>query len=131
MKLLNILAAVALTVTISSAQDVMQKSMNIMEKGMSEIQQGFLNNNVDLIKSGTEKVRKGNELFSDKKVIAQYLPENKRHMVNIAANAAERIKLDANVLELNLENKAYNDAANAYSDMMNACARCHSIVRSW
>ncbi|AXH13176.1 hypothetical protein [Halarcobacter bivalviorum] len=131
MKLLNILAAVALTVTISSAQDVMQKSMNIMEKGMSEIQQGFLNNNVDLIKSGTEKVRKGNELFSDKKVIAQYLPENKRHMVNIAANAAERIKLDANVLELNLENKAYIDAANAYSDMMNACARCHSIVRSW
>lgn len=102
-----------------------------MEKGMSEIQQGFLNNNVDLIKSGTEKVRKGNELFSDKKVIAQYLPENKRHMVNIAANAAERIKLDANVLELNLENKAYIDAANAYSDMMNACARCHSIVRSW
>lgn len=131
MKLLNILAAVALTVTISSAQDVMQKSMNIMEKGMSEIQQGFLNNNVDLIKSGTEKVRKGNELFSDKKVIAQYLPDNKRHMVNIAANAAERIKLDANVLELNLENKAYIDAANAYSDMMNACARCHSIVRSW
>ncbi len=131
MKLLKILAAVALTISISSAQDVMQKSMNIMEEGMSEIQKGFLNNSVELIKSGTEKVRKGNELFSDKKVITQYLPDNKKHMVNIAANAAERIKLDANVLELNLENKAYIDAANAYSDMMNACARCHSIVRSW
>ncbi|MGB0989413.1 hypothetical protein CRV03_11455 [Arcobacter sp. F155] len=131
MKLLKILAAVALTVSISSAQDVMQKSMNIMEQGMSEIQKGFLNNSVELIKSGTAKVRKGNELFSDKKVIAQYLPENKKHMVNIAENAAQRIKLDANVLELNLENNAYIDAANAYSDMMNACARCHSIVRSW
>lgn len=131
MKLLKILAAVALTVSISSAQDVMQKSMNIMEQGMSEIQKGFLNNSVELIKSGTAKVRKGNELFSDKKVIAQYLPENKKHMVNIAENAAQRIQLDANVLELNLENNAYIDAANAYSDMMNACARCHSIVRSW
>ncbi|WP_417331758.1 hypothetical protein [Halarcobacter sp.] len=131
MKLLKILAAVALTVSISSAQDVMQKSMNIMEQGMSEIQKGFLNNSVELIKSGTAKVREGNKLFSDKKVIAQYLPENKKHMVNIAENAAQRIKLDANVLELNLENNAYIDAANAYSDMMNACARCHSIVRSW
>ncbi len=131
MKLLKILAAVALTVSISSAQDVMQKSMNIMEQGMSEIQKGFLNNSVELIKSGTAKVREGNKLFSDKKVIAQYLPENKKHMVNIAENAAQRIQLDANVLELNLENNAYIDAANAYSDMMNACARCHSIVKSW
>ncbi|NVJ52118.1 MAG: hypothetical protein HWD90_00395 [Campylobacteraceae bacterium] len=131
MKLLKILAAVALTVSISSAQDVMQKSMNIMEEGMSEIQKGFLNNSVELIKSGTSKVIEGNKLFSDKKVIAQYLPEHKKHMVNIAENAAQRIKLDANVLELNLDNKAYIDAANAYSDMMNACARCHSIVRSW
>ncbi|RXK13322.1 hypothetical protein CP965_05840 [Halarcobacter mediterraneus] len=131
MKLIKILAALALTACISSAQDVMQKSMNIMEQGMTEIQKGFLNNNIELIKSGTQKVREGNTLFSDEKVIAQYLPENKKHMVNIASNAAKRISLDANVLELNLENKAYIDAANAYSDMMNACARCHSIVRAW
>ncbi len=131
MKLIKILAALALTACISSAQDVMQKSMNIMEQGMTEIQKGFLNNNIELIKSGTQKVREGNTLFSDEKVIAQYLPENKKHMVNIASNAAKRISLDANVLELNLENNAYIDAANAYSDMMNACARCHSIVRAW
>ena len=131
MKLIKILAALALTACISSAQDVMQKSMNIMEQGMTEIQKGFLNNNIELIKSGTQKVREGNTLFSDKKIIAQYLPENKKHMVNIASNAAKRISLDANVLELNLESKAYIDAANAYSDMMNACARCHSIIRAW
>ena len=131
MKLLKILAALALTVSIASAQDVMQKSMNIMEQGMNEIQKGFLHNSIELIKSGTEKVKNGNKLFSDEKVISQYLPQNKKHMSNIAANAAKRITLDATVLELNLDNKAYVDAANAYSDMMNACARCHSIVRSW
>lgn len=131
MKFINILTAAVLTVSVASAQDVMQKSMAIMEKGMVEIQQGFLNNNVELIRSGTKLVREGNELFSDKKVIAQYLPESKKHMVNVAENAAKRIDLDANVLELNLDDKAYINAANAYSDMLNACARCHSIVRSW
>lgn len=131
MKLLNILAAVVLTVSVSSAEDVMKKSMSLMEQGMTQIQQGFLNNNVELIRSGSKLVRDGNNLFSDKEVIAQYLQSDKKHMVNVAANAAKRIDLDVNVLELNLDDKAYINAANAYSDILNACARCHSIVRSW
>ncbi|QDF27954.1 hypothetical protein [Halarcobacter anaerophilus] len=131
MKLVNILTAAALTISVASAQDVMQKSMSIMEEGMTQIQKGFLNNNIELIKSGTKLVKDGNKLFSDKKIIAQYLPENKKHMVNVAENAAKRIELDVNVLELNIDEKAYINAANAYSDVLNACARCHSIVRSW
>lgn len=131
MKLVNILLAVTLTVSIATAQDVMQKSMSIMEEGMTLIQKGFLNNNIGLIEEGTKLVKQGNKLFSDKKIIAQYLPEDKKHMVNVAENAAKRIELDVNVLELNLEGKAYINAANAYSDVLNACARCHSIVRSW
>jgi len=131
MKLVNLLVAATLTVSIASAEDVMKKSMSIMENGMTQIQQGFLNNNLELIKSGSKLVREGNAMFSEKKVIAQYLPKNKKHMVNVAENAAKRIDLDVNVLELNLDDKAYINAANAYSDMLNACARCHSIVRSW
>ncbi|MEZ4692818.1 MAG: hypothetical protein R2837_02155 [Aliarcobacter sp.] len=109
----------------------MQKSMSIMEKGMTQIQQGFLNNNLQLIKDGAKLVKEGNELFSDKKVIASYLPDNKKHMANVAENASKRIALDINVLELNLDDKAYVNAANAYSDMLNACSSCHSIVRNW
>ena len=131
MKLLNILTAAALTISIASADDIMKKSMSIMEEGMSQIQQGFLNNNVELIKSGSKLVKDGNKMFSQKEVISQYLPANKKHMVNVAENASKRIDLDVNVLELNLDDKAYINAANAYSDMLNACARCHSIVRSW
>jgi len=131
MKLVNLIAAVALSVSIASAQDVMQKSMSIMEQGMVQIQKGFLNNDIELIKSGAKLIKEGNELFSDKKVIAQYLPENKKHMVNVAENAAKRVELDVSVLELNIDDKAYINAANAYSDILNACARCHSIVRNW
>ena len=131
MKLVKILVAASLFVAAANANDVMQKSMSIMEKGMTQIQQGFLNNNLELIKQGTELVKEGNSLFSDKKVISQYLPENKKHMVNVAENASKRIALDINVLELNLDEKAYVNAANAYSDMLNACSSCHSIVRNW
>ncbi|WP_320036020.1 hypothetical protein [Halarcobacter sp.] len=131
MKFINILTAAALTISVASAQDVMQKSMSIMEEGMTQIQKGFLNNNVQLIESGAKLVKEGNKLFSNKNIITVYLPDNKKHMVNVAENAAKRIELDVSVLELNLEEKAYINAANAYSDVLNACARCHSIVRSW
>lgn len=131
MKLAKLLVACTLAFGVANAQDVMQKSMSIMEKGMTQIQKGFLNNNLELIKEGSALVKQGNELFSDKKVIKNYLPENKKHLVNVAAAASERINLDLTVLELNLDEKAYLNAADAYSDMLNACSRCHSIVRSW
>ncbi len=131
MKLLNILTAAVLTLSVASAEDVMKKSMSVMTEGMSQIQQGFLHNNLELIKSGAKLVKDGNTMFSDKKVISAYLPNEKKHMVNVAENAAKRIDLDVSILELNLEGKAYINAANAYSDILNACARCHSIVRSW
>ena len=131
MKLTKLLIASSLLAVSLSANDVMQKSMSIMEKGMTQIQQGFLNNNLQLIKDGTKLVKEGNALFSDKKVIGEFLPTNKKHMVNVAENASKRIALDVNELEVNLDNKAYVNAANAYSDMLNACSSCHSIVRNW
>lgn len=131
MKLGKLLLACTLIIGTANAEDVMKKSMSIMEMGMTEIQQGFLNNNLELIKSGSKLVKEGNTLFSKKEVIEKYLPKDKKHMVNVAENAAKRIDLDVTVLELNLDDKAYINAANAYSDMLNACARCHSIVRSW
>jgi hypothetical protein len=131
MKLTKLLVIAALVVVSANANDVMQKSMSTMEKGMIQIQQGFLNNNLGLIKDGTKLVKEGSALFSDRKVIAEYLPENKKHMVNVAENASKRISFDIAELETNLDNKAFINAANAYSDMLNACSSCHSIVRSW
>lgn len=131
MKLAKLIIATTLFVVAASANDVMQKSMSVMEKGMVQIQQGFLNNNIGLIKEGTKLVKEGNALFSDKKVIGEFLPTNKKHMVNVAENASKRIALDVNELEVNLDNKAFINAANSYSDMLNACSSCHSIVRNW
>lgn len=131
MKISKLLIAGILTVSFANAQDVMQKSMSMMELGMTQIQQGFLNNNLELIKEGSKLVEQGNEMFSDKDVIVKYLPKNKKHMANVAANTSKRITLDVSVLNLNLDDKAYVNASNAYSDILNACSRCHAIVRNW
>jgi len=131
MKLSKILLAGILSVSFASANDVMKNSMNIMQKGMEEVQFGFINNNSDLIKSGLAQIQKGNKMFSNESVIAKYLPEDKKHLVNVAVNASKRIAADTTIVELNLDDKAYTKAAEGYSDMLNACSRCHGIVRSW
>ncbi len=130
MKLTKILAAVVLSVGISQA-DTMTKSMNIMQQGIEQVQFGFINNNQQMIRDGLAQIIKGNSMFSDEALIKKYLPKDKKHMVNVAENASKRIHLDANIIELNLDDKAYTKAAEGYSDMLNACSRCHGIIRSW
>jgi hypothetical protein len=131
MKLKSLLLAAVLSVTAANANDVMQKSMGIMQSGIEMVQYGFINNNSQMIKDGLAKIKEGNGLFSNPSTIKKYLPSNKSHMVNVAENASKRIYLDANIIELNLDDKAYTKAAEGYSDMLNACSRCHGIVRSW
>lgn len=132
MKLKNLIIASILSVSVASANsDVMQKSMSLMAKGMNSIQTGFMHNNVESIREGVKLIEKGNALFSDKDVISKYLPKEKQHLINVAANQAKRISLDLSVLNLRLDEKEYINAANAYSDILNACSRCHSIVRKW
>lgn len=131
MKLLKLLFISSIAAcSIYANSDVMQKSMSAMEQGMALIQKGFLNNNVELIKEGNKLVQEGNSLFA-KEGSAAYLPENKKHLANIADNASKRIALDVVELEENLKNKAFIKAGNSYSDMLNACSNCHSIVRGW
>jgi hypothetical protein len=102
-----------------------------MQKGIEQVQFGFINNNEQMVREGLKSITKGNAMFSDEALIKKSLPANKKHMFNVAENASKRIAADATIIELNLDDKAYTKAAEGYSDMLNACSRCHSIVRSW
>ena len=131
MKLMNLLAAALLSVSVASADDAMKSSMTKMDMGMNMIQKGFMHNDTALILDGAKLVEEGNKMFSEKEVIAKHLPAGKDHMVNTAVNQADRIDLDAKSIAVRINSKAYIDAANAYSDMLNACSRCHALVRNW
>jgi hypothetical protein len=99
----------------------MQKSMSIMEKGMTQIQQGFLNN-IKLIQNGAKLVKIVKKIINyfQKKIISQYLPKDKKYMINIAENTSKRIDFNINVLELTLDNKAYINTTNTYSNTCTA-----------
>ncbi len=131
MKLTKILMAGILSVSFASANDAMTKSMNIMQQGIEQVQFGFINNNEKMVREGLVQIKKGNTMFSSETLIKAALPDNKKHMTNVAVNASKRITADATIIELNLDDKAYTKAAEGYADMMNACSRCHGLIRSW
>jgi len=131
MKLTKILMAGILSVSFASANDAMTKSMNIMQQGIEQVQFGFINNNEKMVREGLVQIKKGNTMFSSETLIKAALPDDKKHMTNVAVNASKRITADATIIELNLDDKAYTKAAEGYADMMNACSRCHGLIRSW
>ncbi|MCD4757770.1 MAG: hypothetical protein K8R39_05825 [Arcobacteraceae bacterium] len=131
MKLTKILIAGILSVSFASANDAMTKSMNIMQQGIEQVQFGFINNNEKMVREGLVQIKKGNTMFSSETLIKAALPDDKKHMTNVAVNASKRITADATIIELNLDDKAYTKAAEGYADMMNACSRCHGLIRSW
>jgi len=131
MKIKSLLLAVVLSVTAANADDVMKKSMGMMSAGMNDIQAGFMNNNIHQIRSGATLVEEGNKLFSSKETIKQYLPDNKKHLVNTAIKHSDTIRGQVTVLNLKLDEKAFLKAGQAYADMLNACSSCHAIVRNW
>lgn len=120
-----------LSVSFASANDAMTKSMNIMQQGIEQVQFGFINNNEKMVREGLVQIKKGNTMFSSETLIKAALPDDKKHMTNVAVNASKRITADATIIELNLDDKAYTKAAEGYADMMNACSRCHGLIRSW
>lgn len=131
MKIKGLVLASVLSFTMLSANDVMQKSMGLMQDGINKIQQGFINNDKKLIEAGSALVEEGNHLFSEKETISKYFPKDKSHMLNVAENQAKRITLGISVMNLNLDDKSYINATNAYADVLNACSRCHALIRSW
>ncbi|MDD3324648.1 MAG: hypothetical protein PHN38_05975 [Sulfurospirillaceae bacterium] len=121
--------------SVAFAQDVALKlnaeAMLAMENGLNNIQKGFLYNNIDLIKSGVDIVQKENRVYHDRKVIKSILPENKKLMENIALITSKRIENASEEMKAYLEMKQMRKAHESFSDMVNACTDCHTIVRGW
>lgn len=131
MKLLKITAiAFALSASLF-ANDVLVKNMTEMEGALNSIQRGFLYNSPALVKDGVKGIKETVKLFHDQKETQKYLPENKKHMSNIAYNSAKRMELAADELVLFIDAKEYSKAFSSYSEIMNSCNACHSVVRGW
>jgi len=132
-KLTMILASLSLVCSLnaSEAEKVNAMVMLNMENGLSNIQKGFLYNNLDLIKSGVDQVQKENASYHDRNVIKSILPENKKQMENLALITSKRIENATDEMKSYLALKQMKKAHNAFSDIVNACTDCHTLIRGW
>ncbi|MDD4506210.1 MAG: hypothetical protein PHE60_07560 [Sulfurospirillaceae bacterium] len=115
----------------SDAEKINAMVMINMENGLANIQKGFLYNNIDLIQSGVEQVQKENTIYHDRAVIRSILPENKKQMENLALITSKRIENATDEMKTYLALKQMKKAHNAFSDIVNACTDCHTLVRGW
>ncbi len=122
---------VASTLNAADAEKVNAMVMINMENGLASIQKGFLYNNLDMIKSGVDQVQKENMVYHDRKVIKSILPENRKQMENLALITSKRIENAAEEMKSYLALKQMKKAHSAFSDIVNACTDCHTLVRGW
>lgn len=112
------------------ANEALIKNMHDMEQGMDYIQKGYLYNNIELVKNGIAEIQKASQIL-EKMDTATYLPENKKHMANIALNSAKKINESLDEMQKLIDKKEIAKSNDAYSDVLSNCVICHSIVRNW
>jgi len=128
-----ILASLSLAYSLnaSEAEKINAIVMLNMENGLSNIQKGFLYNNMALVHDGIEQVEKENSTYENRNAIKAFLPEGKKQMENLAYISSKRIENATKEMKYYLSVNQPRKAHNAFSDMVNACTDCHTLVRGW
>jgi len=119
-----------LLVSASFANEVMQKNMIDMENALTKMQKGYLYNSLQMVNEGMDDLLKANKQFRDTQM-KSFLPDNKKHMYNIAVNSADRIDGAVANMKKYLAKKEYLRAHQSYGEIIYGCTSCHGIVRSW
>ena len=121
----------AFAASFAMAEDnPLQKNMYDMENALGKMQKGYLYNNIQMVHEGLNDLTAANKYFKDTQM-KTFLPENKRHMSNVAINSSERIDKSVLAMKKYLDKKEYLKAHESCGQIINGCTTCHSIVRSW
>jgi len=133
MKLTMIFASLSLVYSLnaSEAEKINAMVMLNMENGLANIQKGFLYNNMKLVQEGIDQVEKENSTYDNRNAIKSFLPEGKKQMENLAFISSKRIENAAKEMKYYLSANQPRKAHNAFSDIVNACTDCHTLVRGW
>jgi hypothetical protein len=129
-----LLASLCLVYSLNAADQVEKINAVVMlnmENGLANIQKGFLYNNMKLIQEGIEQVEKENSTYDNRDAIKSFLPEGKKQMENLAFLSSKRIENAAKEMKYYLSVNQPRKAHNAFSDIVNACTDCHTLIRGW
>ena len=129
-----ILASLSLVYSLNAANEVEKINAVVMlnmENGLANIQKGFLYNNMKLVQEGIDQVEKENSTYDNRSVIKAFLPEGKKQMENLAFISSKRIENAAKAMKYYLSTNQPRKAHNSFSEIVNACTDCHTLVRGW
>lgn len=133
-RLAMILASLSLAYSLNAASEVEKNNAVVMlnmENGLANIQKGFLYNNMKLVQDGIDQVEKENSTYDNRSVIKAFLPEGKKQMENLAFISSKRIENATKEMKYYLSVNQPRKAHNAFSEIVNACTDCHTLVRGW
>jgi len=142
----SIIATSILALLISStalaAQEKFDLKANMIKLNveLNELQRGLIKGKRKKVEVTLESFAKdANDLLGDRDQMMSLLPKemkNKKHKVNIAIESARKMKVGVRNIRQALKNKEglsvrkrHAKAQAAYINIVNACFKCHNLVR--
>jgi len=134
------LLALALASSLGAKELDLRANMMRLNVELNEIQRGFIKSSQKKILVHLEAFAKNaDDLLADRDNMIKMLPKdmkNKKHKVNIAVESARKIKYNVTTIKEAIENKdklsiikRQATAQEAYTNIVNACFKCHNLVR--
>lgn len=103
-------------------------TMRGLESAMGMIERGFLRNNGNMVKLGTNNLKK------NLRTVDSFIIESKEKDFNpqaYAHNEATAIENAANEILANFEAGKNDAARTAFDKTLSRCLACHRIIRKW
>ncbi len=128
-KFILLLTLVSSTLFADNGQLILK--MKDMRDAMHQISDGFFFNNKAGILRGIDALEEANSIFESYSSVKKHLRDNEKHMSAISYNNALKIKLHITRMKNHVHKNEYNKASMMYTEIINDCTACHSIVRGW
>jgi hypothetical protein len=121
--------ALAVTSVMAMANDTtVTATMSLMSQGLNQIQSGFMYNNNSDMEKGIATIESAKSIFNQVDV-SKFIPNNNK--IQVTKNINENLSKNLLILKKDIEAKNYAKATKDYSEVMNNCLACHTIVRGW
>ncbi len=136
----GLLALSVVTASLNAADFDLKANMTKLNADLNNLQRGFMTSNKKAVEVALSRFTKdADELFNNREQIINMFPKDmkkKKHKANIAFDSSRIMKNGASEIRQAIADKGKFSvrkrqarAQEAYLSMVNACFKCHNLVR--
>ena len=138
--IIGLLALGIVTSSLSAKEFDLKANMTKLNADLNSLQRGMMTSNKKAVEVALKRFTKdADELFNNRDQMLEMLPnkmKNKKHKANIAFDSSRVMKNGAATIRQAIADKGKYSvrkrqakAQKAYLSMVNACFKCHNLVR--